>query len=242
MVSLGNSSRWTLLRHFDLLVHRWYIVGTLFYVGSNRGFTWRSRCWRWREPRFSHLLHVVLWCCSSTSHWLVEPESPFLARFVVDLCGLLLRSSLLNVSCGLISYVGIAHYLDVIVIVDMNRRRRTHVLWKLHLVIRMILRILRLLLCLKSNMYINLPRVVQILLSLPRTWLCLAILVRFLRSRYLWEHLEMFRWYWWLQRWVLLLGQYFCRDVMCLYIFLHVLIYAECSVTEFVVASAMICV
>ena len=242
MVALGNSSRWTLLWYFDLLMHRWYIVSTLLYVRSDRGFTWWSGRWGWWESSFAHLFHIVLWCRSSTSYWLAEPESPFLARFVVDLCALFLRSCLLNVSCGLISYVRITHHLDVIMIVDMNRRGRTHVLWKLHLVVCMILQILRLLFCLKSNMYIDLSRVVKILLSLPRTRLSLSILVRFLGCRYLWEHLEMLCWYGWLERWVLLLSQYFCGDVVCLYIFFHILINAECSVTEFVVAPAMICV
>ena len=160
-------------------------MSTLLHVRSDRGFTGGSGGWGWREPCFTHLFHVALWCCSGASYWLAEPECAFLARLVIDLWGLLLRSCLLNMSCGLISDVGITHHLDVIVIVDMDRRRCTHVLWKLHLVVCMILQILRLLLSLKSHMYIDLPRVVQILLSLPRTRLGIPILVRFLRCRYL---------------------------------------------------------
>ena len=158
---------------------------TLLHVRSNRSFTGGSGCWGRGEPCFTHLLHVVLRCCAGASYWLAEPECPFLARLVIDLYGLLLGSCLLNMSCCLISDVGITHNLDVIVIVDMNRRRRTHVLWKLHLVVCMILQILRLLLRLKSHMYIDLPRIVQILLAFPRTRLGLPILVRFLGCRYL---------------------------------------------------------
>ena len=198
LIALDASNRRALLRYFDLLVHWWYVVCTLLDVWSNRSFVWGSWYWWWWKPSFTHLFHIVLWCCSCTPYCLVETKLALLAWLVNYCSGLLLRSCLLNMCGSLVAYIWIAYNLDVVVIVDVNRWWSSQLLRELHLVIWMIFLILRLLLCLQTIIHIDLSWIVEILITISGAWLCFSVLIakNLLCCCNLGEHLKLLWWYW----------------------------------------------